>query len=147
VVGADGLWSTIRKLIADDGQPVCSQYVAYRGAIPMSEMSEHAGIDNVMLWTGPNMHLVQYPVRRGELYNQVAVFKRDRYRADSDDWGTSDELDAHFAEGAEAGRAALTKLRRSRRLPVLDRLPIGTWSRQRLTLPGPSPPSWLPDPA
>jgi 2-polyprenyl-6-methoxyphenol hydroxylase-like FAD-dependent oxidoreductase len=136
LIGADGLWSTVRKVLVDDGEPICSEYVAYRGAIPIEQMSSHAGLDNVMLWTGPNMHLVQYPVRRGELYNQVAVFRSDRYRADSDDWGTSDELDAHFGAGTQAVRAALTKLRRNRRWPMYDRLPIPRWSRHRITLLG-----------
>jgi salicylate hydroxylase len=136
VIGADGLWSTARKAIVDDGEPLCSQYVAYRGAIPIDEISVHAGLDSVTLWTGPNLHLVQYPVRRGELYNQVAVFKSDRYRPDSDDWGTADELDAHFSAGAPPVRAALTKFRRNRRWPMYDRLPIGSWSRGRIVLLG-----------
>jgi salicylate hydroxylase len=136
VIGADGLWSTARKAIVDDGEPLCSHYVAYRGAIPIEEISEHAGLDSVMLWTGPDLHLVQYPVRRGELYNQVAVFKSDRYRPDSDDWGTADELDAHFSAGAAPVRAALTKFRRNRRWPMYDRLPIPSWSRGRIVLMG-----------
>jgi salicylate hydroxylase len=136
LIGADGLWSTVRKVLVDDGEPICSEYVAYRGAIPIEQMSSHAGLDNVMLWTGPNMHLVQYPVRRGELYNQVAVFRSDRYRADSDDWGTSEELDAHFGATTPAVRSALTKFRRNRRWPMFDRLPIPRWSRHRITLLG-----------
>jgi salicylate hydroxylase len=60
--------------------------VAYRGAIPMEEVIESAGMDTIRYWIGPNLHLIQYPLRRGELYNQVAVFKSHRYRADSDDW-------------------------------------------------------------
>ena len=136
LVGADGLWSTIRAFLVDDGDPVCSQYVAYRGAIPTSEISEHAGLDSVMLWTGPDMHLVQYPVRRGELYNQVAVFKSPRYRVDSDDWGTPEEMDAHFGTGAELVRSALTKIKRNRRWPMFDRLPIANWSRNRIALLG-----------
>jgi len=39
---------------------------------------------------------VQYPLRRGALYNQVAVFRSRRYRPDGDDWGTVEELDAHY---------------------------------------------------
>jgi 3-hydroxybenzoate 6-monooxygenase len=136
LIGADGLWSTVRKALVDDGEPICSEYVAYRGAIPIEQMSSHAGLDNVMLWTGPDMHLVQYPVRRGELYNQVAVFRSDRYRADSDDWGTSEELDRHFGVATPPVRGALTKFRRNRRWPMFDRLPIARWSRHRITLLG-----------
>ena len=103
VIGADGLWSTARKAIVDDGEPLCSQYVAYRGAIPIDEISVHAGLDSVTLWTGPNLHLVQYPVRRGELYNQVAVFKSDRYRPDSDDWGHRRRTRRAFLRRRSAG--------------------------------------------
>jgi salicylate hydroxylase len=58
LIGADGLWSPTRRLVVGDGEPICSQYVAYRGAIPMAEMSEHAGLDNVVMWVGPEMHFV-----------------------------------------------------------------------------------------
>lgn len=136
LVGADGLWSTVRKAIADDGDPICSEYVAYRGAIPIEQMSARAGLESVLLWTGPRMHLVQYPVRRGELYNQVAVFKSSRYRADSEKWGAADELAKHFAGTAKPVRAALADIKRNRRWPMFDRLPISTWSRNRITLLG-----------
>ena len=136
LIGADGLWSTVRAHLIGDGEPVCSRYVAYRGTIPIAQISAHAGLDSVMLWTGPDMHLVQYPVRRGELYNQVAVFKSEGYRPDTDDWGTPDEMDAHFGGGAELVRSALTKIKRNRRWPMYDRLPIATWSRNRVVLLG-----------
>ena len=136
LIGADGLWSTVRAHLVGDGEPECSRYVAYRGAIPISEISTHAGLDSVMLWTGPDMHLVQYPVRRGELYNQVAVFKSERYRPGTDDWGTPDEMDAHFGGGAALVRSALTKIKRNRRWPMYDRLPTTTWSRNRVVLLG-----------
>jgi 2-polyprenyl-6-methoxyphenol hydroxylase-like FAD-dependent oxidoreductase len=136
VIGADGLWSILRKLIVNDGDPVCSEYVAYRGAIPIEEMSEHAGLDNVVVWTGPNMHLVQYPLRRGELYNQVAVFKSNRYRPDRDDWGTPEELDDHFSIAAAPVRRALLTIKRDRRWPMYDRLPVESWHRNRIVLLG-----------
>src|SRR5690242_9160718 len=90
LIGADGLWSTVRGAVVTD-TPIAEPYVAYRGTIPMERMSRHAGLDNVAMWVGPDMHFVQYPVRRGELYNQVAVFKSRRYKPQSDDWGTVEE--------------------------------------------------------
>src|ERR1700730_13010185 len=97
LIGADGLKSVVRKYMIGDGDPICVEFVAYRGAIPMEEVIEFAGMDTIRYWIGPNLHLIQYPLRRGELYNQVAVFKSHRYLADSDDWGTEDELEEHFA--------------------------------------------------
>ncbi len=136
VIAADGLRSVARKLMAQDSEPVSSEFVAYRGAIPMEEVLEHGGSDTIRYWIGPNLHLIQYPVRRGELYNQVAVFKSDRYRADSDDWGTQDELEEHFAITHPSVRRALMKVKRDRRWPLYDRPPLTNWTKHHITLLG-----------
>jgi salicylate hydroxylase len=135
LVGADGLRSAVRVLIVDD-QPIADGYVAYRGTIPMDKISKHAGHDNVVMWAGPDMHFVQYPVRRGELYNQVAVFRSKRYRPGTEDWGTPDELDAHYAQAGEYVRNSLKLMFRDRRWAMYDRLPIDRWSRNRIVLMG-----------
>jgi len=135
LIGADGLRSTVRGLIADD-QPVCSQYVAYRGTLPIAQMSSHAGLDNVVMWVGPQMHFVQYPVRRGELYNQVAVFRSQHYRPDSDEWGTVEEFDAHYAQTCAYVRDCAKLMWRDKRWPMYDRKPIPSWSRGRVVLMG-----------
>jgi 2-polyprenyl-6-methoxyphenol hydroxylase-like FAD-dependent oxidoreductase len=135
LIGADGLRSIVRGLIADD-QPICSEYVAYRGTLPMAQMSTHAGLDNVVMWVGPQMHFVQYPVRRGELYNQVAVFKSPRYRPDSDEWGTVEEFDAHYAQTCAYVRDCAKLMWRDKRWPMYDRPPIAGWTRHRVVLMG-----------
>jgi salicylate hydroxylase len=135
LVGADGLSSTIRRLLSDD-EPICSQYVAYRGTLPMTQATEHADIDDVVMWAGPDMHLVQYPVRRGELYNNVAVFKSPSYIEGADDWGGPEELDGCFGALCPGARDAHGMLQRHQRWPMFDRLPIGNWTRHRITLLG-----------
>jgi salicylate hydroxylase len=138
LIGADGLRSVVRKRVLDDGEPVCVEFVAYRGAIPMEEVIESAGMDTIRYWIGPDLHLIQYPLRRGELYNQVAVFKSNRYRADSDDWGTEDELEEHFARTDESVRKALARVKRDRRWPLYDRPAIANWTCHHITLLGDS---------
>ncbi len=135
LIGADGLWSTVRKLITDDA-PVCNGYVAYRGTIAIEQMSQHAGLDNVVMWVGPDMHFVQYPIRRGELYNQVAVFRSRRYQPGSVDWGTVEELDAHYAQTCEYVQACSRLMWRDKRWPMHDREPILNWTRNRVGLLG-----------
>jgi 2-polyprenyl-6-methoxyphenol hydroxylase-like FAD-dependent oxidoreductase len=88
------------------------------------------------MFIGPQMHFVQYPVRRGELYNQVAVFASKRYTPDSDDWGAPDELDAHYAQTCDYVRSSLKMIGRDRRWPMIDRAPIATWTRNRIVLMG-----------
>ena len=136
LVAADGLWSRLRKLVHDDGEPVAARYVAYRGTLPVAELWDGAGLDDVTLWTAPGLHFVQYPIRGGQLFNQVAVFRSDRYRPDSDDWGTPDELDAAFAVGCAPVQAGIARIRRDRHWTMYDREPIANWSRGRLVLLG-----------
>ncbi|MEU9203527.1 FAD-dependent monooxygenase [Streptomyces sp. NPDC048332] len=140
VVAADGLHSRLRRALVGDGEPACSRYVAFRGALPTDRMtgpmSQHAASEAVMVWAGPRMHLVQYPVRRGELYNQVAVFESDRYTPDSDDWGTEAELEERFAGACRTVRDALPLIARDRRWPLFDRLPTDRWVHGRIALLG-----------
>ena len=135
LIGADGLHSTVRRLFSDDA-PIHDGYVAYRGTIPMEQLSSHAGLDNVVMWVGPDMHFVQYPVRRGELYNQVAVFRSPRYTPLSEDWGTPDELDAHYARTCDYIRGCVGLMWRDRRWLMTDRKPIARWTANRIALMG-----------
>jgi salicylate hydroxylase len=138
LIGADGLKSVVRSYVIGDGEPLCAEFVAYRGAVSMEEVIESAGLDTIRYWIGPNLHLIQYPLRGGKLYNQVAVFKSERYRPDSDDWGTEEELEAHFAQTHTSVRRALTRIKRDRRWPMFDRVPTDNWTRHHITLLGDS---------
>ncbi|MEH7416091.1 FAD-dependent monooxygenase, partial [Neobacillus drentensis] len=135
VIGADGLWSKTRKYFSDD-QPICSHYVAYRGTIPITEISSDANMDDVIMWIGPNLHVVQYPVRRGELYNQVVVFKSSNYKVGSDDWGTPEEMDRVFEGCHPLVETALSFIQRQIRWPMYDREPIENWTKGKFTLLG-----------
>lgn len=140
LIGADGLHSIARALVLGDGDgdPICEGFVAYRGAVPVEDVIEHGGLDIIRYWIGPRLHFIQYPLRRGELYNQVAVFQSDRYRpdADPDDWGTVTELEARFAITHESVRRSLMRIKRDRHWTMYDRPPAASWTRHRITLLG-----------
>jgi 3-hydroxybenzoate 6-monooxygenase len=135
VIGADGLKSNARKYFADD-EPICSEYVAYRGTVPIEEISSDANMDDVIMWIGPNLHVVQYPVRKGKLYNQVVVFKSLNYKPNSDDWGTPEEMDQVFEGCHPIVENALSFISRQIRWPMYDRLPINNWTKGNFTLLG-----------
>lgn len=135
VAAADGLQSTLRPLISDDAS-VVSPYVAYRGAIPIEHIDEHASLTDVMVWFGPGLHLVQYPLRSGQIFNQVAVFRSPRAVAGEPEWGTPEELDEVFSVTCESVRSALPKLWRDRHWQMADREPIDNWITGRTVLLG-----------
>jgi 3-hydroxybenzoate 6-monooxygenase len=134
-IGADGLHSRIRQHFTDD-EPVNSGFVAYRGAIPMDHVERHADLRDVVAWIGPDLHLVQYPLRSGRMYNQVAVFRSQAYLRGEADWGTPAELAAAFAGCSEHVRESLKRLSIDNRWPMIDRLPMPNWARGRLALLG-----------
>jgi 2-polyprenyl-6-methoxyphenol hydroxylase-like FAD-dependent oxidoreductase len=136
LIAADGLWSLARRTLFSDDPIQTPKYVAYRGTIPTSEITMYARPDDLLIWAGPEMHLVQYPVRGGKLYNQVAVFKSDRFRGDSDDWGTPEELDRHFSKACPYVIEAVKEVGRGRRWPLFDRNPIIRWAQNRVVLLG-----------
>ncbi|CAF4203418.1 unnamed protein product [Rotaria magnacalcarata] len=136
VVAADGLWSSLRKFVHDDGAPLSVGYVTYRGTIDISQVSKDAGLENVQFWIGPDMHLVQYPIRRGELFNQAAIFKSKKIPDDTDEWGTREELNQRFSIGCEHVKNALKLIQSNMRWPVYDRNPLSKWSHGHLVLLG-----------
>lgn len=73
LVGCDGLWSRVRHAVADTLPPVPTGHVAYRGLVAASQLPAAMRAARVQVWLGPRLHVVHYPVRRGEAFNLVAV--------------------------------------------------------------------------
>ena len=136
LIGADGLHSLARRYVSGESALICEPFVAYRGAIPIDAIAEHSGLDNVVIFGGPDVHFVQYPLRGGALYNQVAVFKSKRFRHDSEDWGSPEEMDEAFACACPFVRQSLRSILRNRRWPMVHRYPMADWTRGRVTLLG-----------
>jgi len=145
VIGADGLWSVARRLVSGD-RPRTDAFVAYRGtlpageaALPASRDATPAGPDDEIIWIGPDKHFVQYPIRPGELYNQVAVFRSHQYSPgieETDCWGTPAELDEAYSGACAPVRAGVAMISRDRRWVMYDRESLETWTTGRITLLG-----------
>jgi 2-polyprenyl-6-methoxyphenol hydroxylase-like FAD-dependent oxidoreductase len=138
VIGADGLHSVVRQYVVGDGEPIVSRDVAYRGTLRYADVDEREGKDNMTWWIGPRMHLVQYPIRRRELFNQVAVFTTASAAGGSDDEtrGGPAELDERFADKCEVVRRGAASILRDRRWVLVDREPVANWTKGSVTLLG-----------
>lgn len=136
VIAADGLHSVARRLLVDD-QPVNSAYVAYRAAVPIEKVRElDVSEKDVVLYVGPGCHFVQYPLRGGRMFNQVAVFESPKALAGEDDWGTPDELDAAFEGTCEQVQQGIPLMWRDRWWRMFDRDPVMSWVHGRIALLG-----------
>ena len=85
LVGADGLWSTVRQRLLQDGKPRVTGHLAYRAMISQRALPAYLRSQQVTVWVGPDLHVVQYPVRRGHWLNVVAIV-HGKVHGDISEW-------------------------------------------------------------
>jgi salicylate hydroxylase len=136
LIGCDGMWSKIRDSIVGDGKPRVSGHIAYRAVLKKADVPSDLWRPDVVLWAGPRTHLVHYPLRRGELYNLVAVFHSDRYVEGWNAEADADELWAHFNGQRPEVLRMLERIETWRMWVLCDREPVKDWSKHRVTLLG-----------
>src|SRR5450631_778382 len=136
LIGCDGMWSKTREQIVGDGKPRVSGHIAYRAVLKRDEVPEDLWQPDVVLWAGPRTHLVHYPLRRGELYNLVAVFHSDRYVEGWNAEADAGELWSRFKGQRPEVLRMLERIETWRMWVLCDREPIKDWSQGRVTLLG-----------
>lgn len=73
LIGADGVRSRIRTQLLADGPPRSTGHLAYRALARQAALPKRLRTQQVTAWLGPRLHVVQYPVRRGEWQNLVVI--------------------------------------------------------------------------
>lgn len=136
LIGCDGMWSNIRERIVGDGKPRVSGHIAYRAVLKREEVPDDLWRPDVVLWAGPRTHFVHYPLRRGELYNLVAVFHSDHYEEGWDAEGSKEVMWQHFKTEVPQVLRMLERIETWRMWVLCDREPIKNWSQGRVTLLG-----------
>ena len=136
LIGCDGMWSKIRDSIVGDGKPRVSGHIAYRAVLKKDEVPPDLWRPDVVLWAGPRTHFVHYPLRRGELYNLVAVFHSDRYVEGWNAEADADELWARFKGQRPEVLRMLQRIETWRMWVLCDREPVKDWNNGRVALLG-----------
>ncbi|GAB4530563.1 MAG: FAD-dependent monooxygenase [Roseibium sp.] len=76
LVGADGVWSKVRRLVPGHENARFSGQVAYRATLPIDAVPRR-WTTGPGLWLQQRSHLVHYPVRGGRELNVVALTQED----------------------------------------------------------------------
>ena len=109
VLGADGVWSPLRRQMVGDGAPRVTGHLAYRAMVPQAALPQALRSQVVTAWLGPRFHAVQYPVRGGDWLN-VVVIVRGSVAGDPSAWDHSANAGELRARLADAGSGLIDLL-------------------------------------
>jgi 2-polyprenyl-6-methoxyphenol hydroxylase-like FAD-dependent oxidoreductase len=136
LIGADGLRSTVRQQMLDEGEPRMIGYVAHRTIAPMADVKGEVYRDCMVMWSGPGFHMITYPLRASTLFNIVAVFRTSTYAERGDPAHYRVELDRTYGHSHPTMKSLLAMMDLDRRWAISDRDPVRHWSKGRVTLLG-----------
>lgn len=136
LVGADGVYSNVRKRILGDGEPLPAGAVIFRATIPAAQMPKDLQHPYPTFWAGPGWHVIYYPISDWTMFNLGCTVVTGQSTLLE-----SEEVFAHSVLPQFAGSCA-TPLRVMRipkvfrRFVIVHREPVENWSMGPATLLG-----------
>jgi salicylate hydroxylase len=107
LIGADGIWSTVRHHLFPDVQPRFSGLIAWRGTLDATALPREYTSRRVQLWMGSNAHLVAYPISGSRQINVVAIVQGTWNRPGWSAPGAAGEIKGAFASARWPGTARM----------------------------------------
>jgi len=137
LVGADGIRSRVREIVIGDGPPRPAGHVTYRGVVPVGQVKDQSHFDDMVIWIGPNLHLVQYRLRGGTVMNNVAtVVSRKFALGEREHYGGPDELMDVFSRTTPHVQEMLSYVGKDKNWVLHDREPNPGWVKGNVCLLG-----------
>ncbi len=141
LIGADGLWSTLRAVSNPAARLRFAGATAWRAQLPRDTLPAPFAEPVVGLWLGPGTHLVHYPVGGGADLNMVAVTEGGvgASSASRQGWsqsGSASDVIARFARWATHAKGLLERAEGWRGWSLYRLTGLKSWSAGRLTLLG-----------
>ena len=136
LIGADGLWSTLRARLGDREPPRFAQRTAWRAVVPAARVAAEFRAPLTGLWLGRDAHLVHYPVKGGDAVNVVAIVRDDWNEPGWSAPGRQGELSSRFESFAPPARALIALPDHWQKWALLDRAPGRPGVRDPVTLLG-----------
>jgi salicylate hydroxylase len=137
LIGADGIHSTVQRLLFGETAPHFTGCAAYRGLVPAQRL-KHLDLEvSAQIWMGPDKHFVHYFVANKRLVNFVAVIEQDTWTRES--WTERGEVGdalAAFAGWHPQLRRILESVDETFIWGLFDRAPLPRWTVDRVTLLG-----------
>lgn len=136
LIGADGLWSTVRAVVSPAAHLRFAGATAWRTRLPRGNLPAPFNDPAVGLWLGPGTHLVHYPVRGGHDLNVVAVTEGGAERQGWDQPDGAEALRAGFTRWANDSKSLLERADGWRSWSLYRLASLGHWSDGPIALLG-----------
>ena len=136
LIGADGLWSNVRRQLVADGPPRVSGHTTYRSVIPTEHMPEELRWNAATLWAGPKCHIVHYPLSGWKLFNLVVTYHNDAPEPVAGKPVSREEVRSGFEHVHERARKIIEHGTDWKLWVLCDRDPVENWVDGRVTLLG-----------
>jgi len=137
LIAADGVHSVIRKQLFGGDTAQFTGCVAWRGLIPVAKLPPRFARNVGVNWVGPGGHVINYLLRRGELFNFVGIVERSDWRVESwTDKGTREECAADFPGWHEDIHELIRNIEQPYKWALLSRDTFGRYTIGRATLVG-----------
>ncbi|WP_375789240.1 FAD-dependent monooxygenase [Bradyrhizobium sp. Pha-3] len=146
LIGADGIWSSVRGHLFPDVQPQFSGLIAWRGTLDATALPREYTAPRVQLWMGPDAHLVAYPISAGRQVNVVAIVSGTWNRPGWSAPGDINEIKGAFASARwpATARMLIGAVDGWRKWALFTLPDIGRWSEGAVTLLGDAAHAMLP---
>ncbi|SDJ88470.1 MULTISPECIES: FAD-dependent monooxygenase [Bradyrhizobium] len=145
LIGADGIWSSVRHHLFPEVQPQFSGLIAWRGTLDATALPREYTSARVQLWMGSNAHLVAYPISGGRQINVVAVVPGTWNRPGWSAPGEANDIKGAFASRWPAtARMLVNAVDEWRRWALFTVPDFGEWSAGSIALLGDAAHAMLP---
>jgi salicylate hydroxylase len=136
LIGADGLWSNVRRQLVGDGAPRVSGHTTYRSVIPTELMPKDLRWNAATLWAGPKCHIVHYPLQGWKTFNLVVTYHNDAPEPVAGKPASAEEVFAGFRHVHPVAQSIIRHGRDWKLWVLCDREPISDWVDGRVALLG-----------
>jgi salicylate hydroxylase len=136
LIGADGLWSTVRQRLGYTDPPHFRKRTAWRAVVAAERVEHEAREPAINLWLGRHAHLVHYPIRAGSAINIVAILRGDAAQAGWSHAGARAEILAAFRKWAVPARNIVAAADSWTCWSLYDRPRLRRWGKGPVTMLG-----------
>ena len=136
LIGADGLWSNVRRGVVGDDQPRVSGHTTYRSVIPTEQMPKDLRWNAATLWSGPRCHIVHYPLSDWKYFNLVVTYHNHAPDPVAGKPVSQDEVLQGFQQINEKILKVFRHGNEWKLWVLCDRDPVENWVDGRVTLLG-----------